>query len=503
MTGMFERSTASSATLPWLIAPDAGLAALGCAFATPTQATPLPAAHWVGCNDALRAELDLPKDLWQDQTALDALTGNLVPHHLNTYASVYSGHQFGQWAGQLGDGRALNLGAIKTPAGLQELQLKGAGPTPYSRRGDGRAVLRSSIREFLASEAMHGLGIPTTRALCVTGSPAHVRREEIETAAVVTRAAPSFVRFGHFEHFASNGQIDELRALADHVVTTHFPDLQDKQGADRYTALLHEVTQRTAALMAQWQAVGFCHGVMNTDNMSVLGLTLDYGPFQFLDGFDANHICNHSDYQGRYAYARQPQMAYWNLFCLGQALMPLIDEQAPALAALESYKVSFPIAIDQRMRDKLGLSGTHAGDRGLVEGLLQAMQQDHVDYTVFWRRLSVAVRESVHSGRAFEPVRDLFMHREVFDVWCVRYLARLGSAKRQATGEAMLRTNPKYILRNHLGELAIRQAKTGNFAMVQDLLQVLHEPFDEHPNYEAWAGLAPEWASSIEISCSS
>jgi uncharacterized protein YdiU (UPF0061 family) len=330
-----------------------------------------------------------------------------------------------------------------------------------------------------------------------------VRREEVETAAVVTRVAPSFVRFGHFEHFASNGQIDELRALADHVVTAHFPALQDQAGADRYVALLHEVTQRTAALMAQWQAVGFCHGVMNTDNMSILGLTLDYGPFQYLDGFDANHVCNHSDHQGRYAYARQPQIAYWNLFCLGQALMPLIDEQAPALAALESYKATFPSAMDQAMRHKLGLSDAHEVDRALVEDLLQTLQQDRVDYTVFWRRLSMAVRESDHSTHAFEPVRDLFMHREVFDAWCTRYLERLGAANRQATGDAMLRTNPKYILRNHLGELAIRQAKAGNFAMVQDLLQVLHAPFDEHPTYEAWAGLAPEWASSIEISCSS
>jgi uncharacterized protein YdiU (UPF0061 family) len=279
--------------------------------------------------------------------------------------------------------------------------------------------------------------------------------------------------------------------------------LQNKQGAERYVALLHDITQRTAQLMAQWQAVGFCHGVMNTDNMSVLGLTLDYGPFQFLDGFDANHICNHSDHQGRYAYARQPQIAYWNLFCLGQALMPLIDEQAPALAALESYKQAFPEAMDQRMRDKLGLSGTHTGDRALVEDVLQALQQDRVDYTVFWRRLSVAVRESAHSAHAFEPVRDLFLHREVFETWCARYLERLGSANRLAAGDAMLRTNPKYVLRNHLGELAIRQAKAGHFAMVQDLLQVLHAPFDEHPTYEAWAGLAPEWASSIEISCSS
>ena len=500
---MINRPATPTAAVPWLAASDASFAALGDAFATPTGPTPLPKAHWVGCNDALRAELGLPQDLWQQQDALDVLTGNLVPHDVATYASVYSGHQFGQWAGQLGDGRALNMGAVHTPVGLQEVQLKGAGPTPYSRRGDGRAVLRSSIREFLASEAMHGLGIPTTRALCVTGSPAHVRREEIETAAVVTRVAPSFVRFGHFEHFSANGQIDELRTLADHVVATEFAELQDLQGAARYTALLREVTQRTAALMAQWQAVGFCHGVMNTDNMSVLGLTLDYGPFQYLDGFDANHICNHSDTQGRYAYARQPQIAYWNLFCLGQALMPLIDEQAPALAALESYKVSFPAAMDQRMRDKLGLSGAHEGDRALVEELLQAMQQDRVDYTLFWRRLSVAVRESAHITHAFEPVRDLFMHREVFDAWCARYSNRLGSANRQTTSDNMLRTNPKYILRNHLGELAIRQAKTGNFAMVQDLMQVLHKPFDEHPNYEAWAGLAPEWASSIEISCSS
>jgi uncharacterized protein YdiU (UPF0061 family) len=503
MQAMFHRPDLPFADLAWLRVHEAGFGMLGETFATPTDPTPMPAAHWVGCNDALRQDLGLPADLWQQHEALELLTGNRRIASHPTYASVYSGHQFGQWAGQLGDGRALNLCAMQTPSGVQELQLKGAGPTPYSRRGDGRAVLRSSIREYLASEAMHGLGIHTTRALCVTGSTAHVRREEVETAAVVTRVAPSFVRFGHFEHFASNGQIDELRALADHVVTAHFPELQDKHGSQRYVALLQEVTQRTAMLMAQWQAIGFCHGVMNTDNMSVLGLTLDYGPFQYLDGFDANHICNHSDHQGRYAYARQPQIAYWNLFCLGQALMPLIDEQAPALAALERYKHTFPEAIDQRMRDKLGLRDAHEGDRALVEDLLQALQQDRVDYTVFWRRLSMAVRESAHSTHAFESVRDLFLHREGFDAWCTRYLERLGAANRQSAGEAMLRTNPKYILRNHLGELAIRQAKAGQFAMVQDLLHVLHTPFDEHPTYESWAGLAPEWASSIEISCSS
>ncbi len=477
--------------------------ALGATFRTPCPPTPLAPSHWVGCNPRLLAELGLPADLWQSQEALDALSGNALAEGSAPGATVYSGHQFGVWAGQLGDGRAISLGEINTPVGVQDIQLKGAGPTPYSRRGDGRAVLRSSIREFLASEAMHGLGIATTRALCVTGSPTPVFREERETAAVVTRVAPSFVRFGHFEHFAATGQTEDLRALADHVVQAHFPALQTLQDNARYCGLLQEVTRRTAALMAQWQAVGFCHGVMNTDNMSVLGLTLDYGPFQFMDGFNPEHICNHSDSSGRYAYARQPQVAYWNLFCLGQALMPLIDDQAPALAALETYKALFPQALDLRMRAKLGLSDAQPQDHALVESLLKAMQQDRVDFTVMWRRLSQAVFESAQLAHAFDPVRDLFLHREVFDAWRIQYEARLGSADRRSVGQQMLRTNPKFILRNHLGEMAIQQAKAGDFGMVQALLDVLHAPFDEHPAYEGWAGLAPEWASSIEISCSS
>ncbi len=477
-------------------------AQLGPDFSTALPPQPLPAPYWVGRSAAVARELGLDAAWMASDELLNALTGNRQLAGTQPLASVYSGHQFGVWAGQLGDGRALMLG--ETAGGL-EVQLKGAGRTPYSRGGDGRAVLRSSIREFLCSEAMHGLGVPTSRALCVTGSDAPIYREEAETAAVVTRVAPSFIRFGHFEHFAYRNQLTQLQQLADYVIDRYYPACRTSAqfSGNPYAALLQAVSERTAEMVAHWQAVGFCHGVMNTDNMSVLGLTLDYGPFQYLDGFDADHICNHSDTQGRYAYARQPQIAYWNLFCLGQALMPLIEAQAPALAALESYKVSFPAAMDQRMRDKLGLSGAHEGDRPLVEDLLQAMQQDRVDYTVFWRRLSVAVRESAHMTHAFEPVRDLFLHREVFDVWCARYLDRLGTVNRQVMGDAMLRTNPKYILRNHLGEMAIRQAKQGNFAMVQDLLQVLHTPFDEHTNYEAWAGLAPEWASSIEISCSS
>jgi uncharacterized protein YdiU (UPF0061 family) len=501
MRNMSHPLNASPIVLPWR----RGFSQLGETFATPCPSTPLSQLHWVSQNRVLGEALGLPAHFWPSQEWLNVLGGNQTLTNSETYASVYSGHQFGVWAGQLGDGRALNLGAIDTPLGLQELQLKGAGPTPYSRRGDGRAVLRSSIREYLASEAMHGLGIPTTRALAVVGSPSPVYRETAETAAVVTRVAPCFARFGHFEHFANQGEPDQLRALADHVVHHHFVALMDLTGADRYVALLKEVTQRTAQLMAQWQAVGFCHGVMNTDNMSLLGLTLDYGPFQFMDGFNANHICNHSDHQGRYAYARQPQVAYWNLFCLGQALMSLIDEQAPALAALESYKTIFPEALDRTMRDKLGLQTAHANDRTLVEELLQLMQQERVDYTVFWRRLSMAVLESDRLQHAFDPVRDLFLHRQAFDTWREQYQLRLQTEKRdvKACGQDMLQRNPKFVLRNHLGELAIRQAQQGDFDMVQDLLHVLHQPFDEHPDFESWAQLAPEWASSIEISCSS
>ena len=255
--------------------------------------------------------------------------------------------------------------------------------------------------------------------------------------------------------------------------------------------------------MADWQAVGFCHGVMNTDNMSILGLTLDYGPFQFLDGFNANHICNHSDSQGRYAYARQPQIAYWNLFCLGQALMPIIEEQELAVQALETFKSLYPDTYDLRMRAKLGLMDTHVNDRVLVQDLLSLMDKDRVDYPQFWRRLSHCVHASSTSVHAYEPVRDLFIHREEFDAWIHRYESRLENSDKQLSSKQMVQVNPKFVLRNHLGELAIRQAKTGDFSMVQSLLHVLQTPFDEHPEHEEWAGLAPEWASDIEISCSS
>ena len=488
--------TAPSLSLPW----QKGFAALGSDFYTELRPTPLPSPHWVGTSHSVARLLGLPEGWHQSEEALQALTGNQVLAGSTPLASVYSGHQFGVWAGQLGDGRAILLGEL---AGGHEIQLKGAGRTPYSRMGDGRAVLRSSIREFLCSEAMHGLGIPTSRALCITGSPGLVRREELETAAVVTRVAPSFVRFGHFEHFAANDQEEQLRTLADYVIDRYYPECRSPEatspwGGNPYAALLHSVSERTAQLMAQWQAVGFCHGVMNTDNMSILGLTLDYGPFQFLDAFVPGHICNHSDHHGRYAYNRQPNIAYWNLFCLAQALLPLIEDQDTALAALESYKTVFPDAFMAQMHKKLGLTQAQDSSEALVEPLLQLLAQNAVDYTIFWRRLSHAVAEG-----QFEPVRDLFADRAAIDAWLLSYSELLALEDKALAADLMLNSNPKFVLRNHLGEQAIRAAKGGDFSELATLQRLLERPFDEHPGHEAYADFPPDWASSISISCSS
>ncbi|WP_287744881.1 protein adenylyltransferase SelO [Diaphorobacter sp.] len=474
-----------------------GFAALGSAFFTPLRPTPLPQPHWVGTSAEVGALLGLPEAWQQRDDALQAFTGNALLPGSQPLASVYSGHQFGVWAGQLGDGRAILLGETATG---QEVQLKGSGRTPYSRMGDGRAVLRSSIREFLCSEAMHALGIPTTRALCVTGSPAPVQREEVETAAVVTRVAPSFIRFGHFEHFAARGQEAELRALADYVIDRYYPDCRRSQEweGNAYAALLHAVSERTAALLAQWQAVGFCHGVMNTDNMSILGLTMDYGPFQFLDAFDPGHICNHSDVRGRYAFDRQPSVAYWNLLCLAQALLPLIGEVDTARAALQSYEGSFGREFLARIRAKLGLQQAREGDAALVDGLLRLLAADRVDYPIFWRRLSGAV-----ATEDFEPVRDLFLDRAALDAWLLQYKELLALDGWALAVDLMHKTNPRFVLRNHLGEQAIRAAKLGDFSELQTLQRLLARPFDDHPGHEAYAGFPPDWASSISISCSS
>ncbi|MDH4392289.1 MAG: YdiU family protein [Aquabacterium sp.] len=482
------------------------LRALGPAFGTLLAPSPLPAVHWVGRSDALAAELGLGSWLASD-SALQLLAGNALPPQGDLLASVYSGHQFGQWAGQLGDGRALQLGEIDTPAGAMELQLKGAGLTPYSRMGDGRAVLRSSIREFLCSEAMHALGIPTTRALSVIGSPALVRRETVETAAVVARTAPSFIRFGHFEHFAHTAQDTvALQALVDAVIDSFYPDC--RAAPDPLLALLTAVSQRTARLMADWQAVGFCHGVMNTDNMSILGLTIDYGPFGFLDAFDPMHICNHTDQQGRYAFARQPSVAFWNLHALAHGLLPLMpgDQDAAVQAmkdAMEPFKPEFASAMQVRMRAKLGLATAQDGDADLADDLLRLMAQDRVDHTIAWRALA---RFSMEDGADNAAVRDWFVDRAGFDAWAQRYHSRLQAeasvdAERRAR---MDRVNPKFVLRNHLAETAITAARGGDFSETQRLLQVLQAPYDEHPDAPAaYAALPPDWAHHLEVSCSS
>jgi serine/tyrosine/threonine adenylyltransferase len=473
--------------------------ALGPAFAVEQAPQAMPGAHWVARNGQLAAELGW--SAWLDTAdALELLSGSAEPPG-GTLATVYSGHQFGVWAGQLGDGRALLLGEADTPLGAQEVQIKGSGLTPFSRMGDGRAVLRSSIREYLCSEAMHALGIPTTRALALVGSPLPVRRETVETAAVVTRVAPSFLRFGHFEHFTHTVQDEAaLKTLADAVIEHFYPECQAQ--ANPYAGLLEAVARRTAALLARWQAVGFCHGVMNTDNMSILGLTIDYGPFGFLDAFDPGHVCNHSDHQGRYAYARQPQVAFWNLHALAQALLPLIGDTEAALAALEPYKTDFPQALLAAMRAKLGLRDEREDDRELVDDLLRLMAQDGADLTITFRRLAGFASTA---GAANEALRDLFLDREAFDAWGGRYAERLlAEASVDAERAARIkRVNPKFVLRNHLAEAAIRQAREGDFGEVQRLAQLLVRPFDEQPEFEADAGFPPDWAQQLEVSCSS
>lgn len=509
-----------------------GFASLGPAFLTRLDPTPLPTPQLLAHSPDLAAELGIPAGWWHTEQAAQVLTGNRLLPGSQPYATVYSGHQFGVWAGQLGDGRAIVLGevlgevqgqalnetAASTDTGAAgatapaipgwELQLKGAGRTPYSRRGDGRAVLRSSIREFLCSEAMHALGIPTTRALSLTGSPASIYREEVETAAVVCRVAPSFIRFGHFEHFAARGQEAELRQLADYVIDRYYPACRTAPG-NPYAALLRTVAERTAEMLAHWQAVGFCHGVMNTDNMSILGLTIDYGPFQFLDGFDPDHICNHSDTQGRYAFRQQPQVAYWNLFCLGQALHPLIGEEDTTVAAIEAYRPHFSAAFAAQMRRKLGLPPLAQADAAalaeeadpatpVVGQLLQLLASEKVDYPIFWRRLS----DAAATGQ-YDAVQDLFVDGAAWQRWLQSYQALIAASGGAPDAAAMQRTNPRFVLRNHLGETAIRAAQAGDSSVLQQLQTVLAAPYDAHPTHNDWAGFPPDWASSISISCSS
>ena len=474
-----------------------------------TLPTPIPDPYWVAFSPSAAKLANIPLDvnsLPVDQSWLQVLGGNELSttnHQFsNPIATVYSGHQFGVWAGQLGDGRAILLGEIDG----QELQLKGAGKTRFSRMGDGRAVLRSSIREFLCSEAMHSLGIPTTRALSVVGSDLPVRREAVETAAVCARLAPSFIRIGHFEHFASLQNIERLKELADSLIEQHYPNCL--QAKNPYLVLFKAISERNAKLVAQWQSIGFCHGVLNSDNISALGLTIDYGPFGFLDRFQIDHICNHSDQGGRYAYHRQPQIMHWNMACLASAMIPLVeihsgdDSQNLLRAALEDFPVIYAQTWQDLFRKKLGLFTSQEGDIALLERLLQSMHDSKVDFTNFFRGLG-----SLHTTTPLSQIslRDDFINREEINKWFNDYIERLKneSSDDRQRQEKMNQINPKYILRNHLAQVAIEKAQKKDFTEISKLLNILSRPYEEQSENESYALTPPINFPSVEVSCSS
>ena len=429
-----------------------------------------------------------------DRTLSLLLAG--IPHPQCRYwAADYAGHQFGVWVPQLGDGRAIHLGEIvDTNQTRHEVQLKGSGPTPFSRRGDGRAVLRSSLREYLCSEAMAGLNIPTTRALALISSPQTVWRETQEPTAIVTRTAPSFIRFGSFERFAHCGDHHTLNALAQFVLTHFYPECQDAE--DPIAAMFQIICQRSAELVAAWQAVGFCHGVLNTDNMSILGLTLDYGPFSFLDGFDSHFICNHSDPNGRYAFDAQPGIVHWNLQCLASALLPLSSQDA-LVESLNHFPDQFEHAFGQRLQKKCGFTHWKESDWPLFSQLVALLEAERTDYTLFWRTLS---------EHATQPaaVEALFSDRKAIRHWLTLWQARCQSDQTLDAAQIQMRAhNPKYILRNHLAEMAIRAAHHGDFSIAEQLINVLQSPYDDHPAHHEWAKQPPDWARHLVLSCSS
>ena len=496
--------------------------AMGAPFVTPVSPTPLHQPRWVAVNDDVAHTLGLSPDWWHEPRALACMAGNAPPPLGQHWASVYSGHQFGVWAGQLGDGRAMSLGEVQTPQGRWELQLKGAGRTPYSRFGDGRAVLRSSIREYLCSAAMQGLGIPTTQALCLVAADDPVLRETLETAAVVCRVAPSFIRFGHFEHFAAAQDTEALHALL-HQVMHHpallgqAPDEGDQPAGDAAVQAFAQVVRRTADLLADWQSVGFCHGVMNTDNMSVLGLTLDYGPFQFMDAYDPRHICNHTDAHGRYAYAQQPRVAHWNLLALAHALRGVVTDGQALQAALDTFLPRFEASMMSRWAHKLGLPPERQTPAALTEltswmsAWLGLMTQHKADFTRTWRGLSHLTQAMAEDPRA--DLRTVARHHlpltlatDPDALGALAQHAHWLAANGQGSGEAaavMLAKNPARVLRNHLAETAIRQAQAGDVQEVQRLQAALQNPFTDTEAWSQYAQDPPEWAKDLHISCSS
>nr|WP_321984220.1 YdiU family protein [uncultured Lichenicoccus sp.] len=457
---------------------------------------PMPVAQprLVCLNEALALELGLdPKRLASEAGVLE-LAGSRVPDNAEPLAMAYAGHQFGNFVPQLGDGRALLLGeVIDRAGGRRDIQLKGAGPTPFSRRGDGRAALGPALREFIVSEAMAALGVPTTRALAVVATGETIMREMPRQGAVLTRVARGHVRVGTFQYFAVRDDVEALRLLADHVIARHYPDAASE--AQPYRALLDAVIVRTARLVAGWQSVGFIHGVMNTDNMSVSGETIDYGPCAFMDGFHPGTVYSSIDAAGRYAYGRQPQIAHWNMARLAEAILPLLDPNsdisvAVANQALARFAGLFETAWDDAFRRKLGLATPHGGDRDLAQDLLACMAEQGADFTLTFRRLSeLAADEVPRPDDAEAGLRSLFADPAALDGWLAAWRQRLAAetASPAERHRRMRAANPGFIARNHHVEAVLAAAEAGDLGPLDDFLGVLRQPFEDQPGRAAYA----------------
>lgn len=459
--------------------------------------------------------LDLSANDCDSDEFLNTFVGNQLLDGMQAYAMCYGGHQFGNWAGQLGDGRAINLGEIVNTRGEHwALQLKGAGATPYSRTADGLAVLRSSIREYLCSEAMHHLGVPTTRALSLINTGEQVMRDilyngnaDYEPGSVVCRVSPSFVRFGSFQIFAARDQFDELRLLTNKTIEHHFPHLleQHESGSKEIVlAWFNEVCQRTVTMIVHWMRIGFVHGVMNTDNMSILGLTIDYGPYGWLDNFDPEWTPNTTDSQNRrYRYSQQPNIALWNCYQLANSLYPLIEDTEPLEAILNDFQQAYQDQSNDMMASKLGFEKFEKGDDALIERLEILLTKVETDMTIFYRCLateSVSLDDLEPSYYQDERPQD---YRDEMAQWLLDYAVRLSKddSSQELRATRMNSVNPKFLFRNYLAQQAIDKAEAGDYSMVNELLEVLRSPYDEQAQFEDYAAKRPEWART-KIGCS-
>lgn len=468
-------------------------AALGDAFGERRTPCGIGAARVVAVSPEAAALIELEPGQERRAEFAALVAGDAVLPGMEPVAALYGGHQFGVWAGQLGDGRAVLLGEVRTDRDEPwELQLKGGGITAFSRFADGRAVVRSTVREFLASEALHALGVPTTRALAMSAGDEPVLREQVERAATLIRMAPTFVRFGSFEIFHYRKQHAEVKTLADYVIDRFYPACG--AGDDRYARFFTTVVERTAALMAHWQAVGFAHGVMNTDNFSILGLTLDYGPYGFVEAYEPGLICNHSDETGRYAFDRQPTIGLWNCYALGEALSSLIGKDALD-AALARYEGAYRTTLLALLRAKFGVLDERDGDAELVVELFGLLEARRADWTNFWRALSHSDADAL----------ALLGDDATSQAWFARYAVRAAGDPRDdaARRAAMRAVNPKYVLRNWVAQEAIAACEAGDDTVVRAVLDVLRAPFDEHPAREAWTRTAPAQYAGLSVSCSS